>query len=108
MSTSKSMKCTQHEQSQLAGKWIYVESDEEMEEKHLEFLAQNKAGDSLLDARDLQIKNNQSSSQKNRNVDVEQEMWLTNQAMSQYHPPKPVLFHLNLFIEMSVKVLPSN
>ncbi|KAL9954848.1 hypothetical protein ACROYT_G042431 [Oculina patagonica] len=64
MSTSKSMKCTQHEQSQLEGKCIYVENDEEMQEKHLEFLAQIKAGDSLLDTRDLQIKNNQSSKPK--------------------------------------------
>lgn len=60
MSTSKSVKCTQHEQSQLEGKCIYVESDEEMQERHLDFLAQIKAGGSLLDARDLQIKNNQS------------------------------------------------
>ncbi|XP_078350805.1 uncharacterized protein LOC144635590 [Oculina patagonica] len=64
MSTSKNMKCTQHDQSQLEGKCIYVENDEEMQEKHLEFLAQIKAGDSLLDARDLQIKNNQSSQSK--------------------------------------------
>ena len=77
MSTSNNMKCTQHEERQLEGKCIYVDSDEEMEEQHLELLAQIKAGCSLLDARD-QIKKNQSlkpKKEKNRcrarNLDAE-------------------------------------
>ena len=58
-STSQSMAWKQREQNQLQRKCIYVEGNKEMKETHLEFLAQIKAGWSLLDARD-DIKNNQS------------------------------------------------
>lgn len=62
-STSQSMAWKQCKQTQLQRKCIYVEGDKEMQETHLEFLAQIKAGWSLLDARD-EIKNNQSAKPK--------------------------------------------
>lgn len=58
-STSQSTAWKQCKQNWLQGKCSYVEGDKEMEETHLELLAQIKAGWSLLDARD-EIKNNQS------------------------------------------------
>lgn len=61
-STSQNMAQKQLKQNQLQGKCIYVEGDKEMEETHVELLAQIKAGWSLLDARD-EIKNNQSINQ---------------------------------------------
>ena len=61
-STSQSMARKQLKQNHLQGKCIYVEGDKEMEETHLELLAQIKAGWSLLDDRD-EIKNNQSINQ---------------------------------------------
>lgn len=56
----------QHKQSQQKGKCIFVESDQQMQEMHLEYLTQIKAGCSLLDARDQIIKRSQESKQKER------------------------------------------
>lgn len=62
-STSQSMAWKQREQNQMERKCINAEGDKEMKETHLEFLAQIKAGWSLLDARD-EIKNNHSQKLK--------------------------------------------
>ena len=70
-STSQSMAQKQLKQNQLQGKCIYVEGDKEMEETHLELLAQIKAGWSLLDARE-EIKNNQSINQSTINQSINQ------------------------------------
>ena len=61
ISTSKSTKNRQHKQIKptQTGKCFNVENDEEMQQMHLEFLAQIKAGLSLLDARD-HAKNSQN------------------------------------------------
>jgi len=62
ISTSQNGKCTQHEEedSKLAGKCIFVESDDEMHDAHLELLNQISTGCSLLDAKN-QIRNNKLS-----------------------------------------------
>lgn len=62
-STSQSMAWKQREQNQMERKCIYAEGDKEMKETHIEFLAQIKAGWSLLDARD-EIKKNKSQKRK--------------------------------------------
>ena len=47
-------------ESALAGRCIYVESDDEMHETHVEFLSKISSGCSLLDVKN-QVKNNESS-----------------------------------------------
>ena len=56
----------QHKQSKQEGRCIFVESDQEMQEMHLEYLTQIEAGCSLLDARDQIIKRNQELKRKER------------------------------------------
>ena len=66
-STSQSGKSTQRKEceSLVAGNCIYVESESEMHEEHLEFLAQIRAGWSLLDTKN-QIQNNGQKGKKGR------------------------------------------
>ena len=66
-STSQTGKSTQRKESEsvLPGKCIYVESESEMHEEHLELLAQIQVGGSLLDAKN-QIRNNVPSNSEGK------------------------------------------